>query len=96
MSNMEFYADGVLKELKRLNSNFEKLTEVLLEKFERTNKVHLTKAEEEALLEALCEPQEREDDEREIQATDSGNVWGESSQHDDKDQDVRKADHLSK
>ena len=96
MSNMEFYADGVLKELKRLNSNFEKLTEVLLEKFERTNKVHLTKAEEEALLQALCEPEEQENDEREIQEPDSGKVRKERPGHDDQDRDVGKADHLRK
>ena len=57
---MEYYADGILKELKRLNHNIEKLSEGLLQKFEKTGDVSLTQEEHDDLVNALCSAWEEE------------------------------------
>ena len=61
----DFYADGILKEFKRLNHNLETLSETLLKRFDDTGEVRLTKSEYDLLVGLLCkyekEKQESDD-----------------------------------
>ena len=59
----DFYADGILKEFKRLNHNLENLSEMLLKRFGDTGEVRLTRQEYDLLVSLLCKyEKEKQDD----------------------------------
>ena len=58
----DFYADGILKEFKKLNHNLEQLSQMLLKRFDDTGEVRLTKAEYDLLVSLLCKYEKEKQD----------------------------------